>query len=309
MVPGGPRYHLDVRQLPQHEQHYPDRLLPHRLEEYVLDDGTPPTQNRAYARKVTGQQVLDAICAAQKKLGLTNIDPRYYVGTCFHEAGCVNEWDTEVASPSCPPGFVSVGAYQIGKEEAERFGFKLENMLDLDKSSECMIQLAEYNRRQIRIAAKLISNDPDPDWIAPDGTVWKGGAMRAYLAIAHNHGNGYAQKTIATYGLNWDTFKSRNPTDNIVAHGYGQDCITGGPFWPAEGGTAAAKLGDRVLYLTTPFMTGEDVRDLQRHLKLRTDASFGPLTDQAVRLFQHGHQLVEDGIVGPKTAAAILATT
>jgi hypothetical protein len=258
---------------------------------------------------VTGAQVLEAALAAQKKLGLANIDPRYYVGTCFHEAGCVNEWDTEVASPSCPPGFVSVGAFQIGKEEAERFGFKLEDMLDLGKSAECMVQLAEYNRRQIRIAAKLISNDPDPDYTDTQGRVWKGGAMRAYLAIAHNHGNGYAQKTIASYGLDWDAFKRRNPTDNIVAHGYGEDCVTGGAFWPQSDDVHPLKLGDRVLMLTTSRMTGEDVRDLQRHLKLRTDGVYGPLTDQAVRLFQRGHQLLEDGKVGPKTTAVLLATT
>lgn len=295
-----------MRQLPRHEQHYPDRLLARRLEEYVLDDG-PPTQNRAYARKVTGDQVLAAILDAQKKLNLTGIDPRYYVGTCFHEAGCVNEWDTEIATTSCPQGFVSVGAFQIGKEEAERYGYKLEDMLDLHKSAECMVHLAEYNRRQIRSAARLTSSDPDPDYTDDQGRVWKGGTVRAYLAIAHNHGNGYAQKTIATYGLDWGAFKRRNPTDNIVAHRYGEDCVTGGPYWPeAPDAAPPVTLGSRTLKIG---MSGEDVRDLQRHLKIATDGSFGPRTDAAVRAFQLGHHLVVDGVVGPKTAAAVLAST
>lgn len=286
--------------VPAHEQHYPDRLLPNRLEEYVRFDGSPPTQNRAYAVRVTGQQVLDAVTAAQQKLGLANIDPRYFVGTCFHESGCTNEWDTEVATQWSPAGFVSVGAYQIGKEEAERYGFRLEDMLDLDKASACMVQLAEYNRRQIRIAAKLTGSMPDPDYLLP------GGAMRAYLAIAHNHGNGYAQKTIVTYGLDWPAFKQRNPTDNIVAHGYGEDCVTGGSYWPSE--TPPIAPGSRVLLLANPLMTGDDVKELQRHLKLSPDGEYGPETEAAVKLFQRANALEDDGEVGPKTWAAILAS-
>lgn len=271
----------------------------------MLDDGSPPTQNRGAARRVTGMQVFLAVQAAQAKLGLTNIDPRYYVGTCFHEAGCVNEWDTEIATMSSPAGFVSVGAYQIGKEEAERYGFKLEDMLDLDKSTECMVNLAEYNRRQIRIAAKLTGDMPDPDYTAPDGTVWKGGTVRAYLAIAHNHGNGYAQKTIVSYGLDWPAFKRRNPTDNIVAHGYGEDCATGGPYWPQAAPVPAP--GHRTLRLTMPFMTGEDVRDLQRHLKIKPDGVFGPVTEAALKLFQRGHALTDDGVCDDSTWPVLLA--
>ena len=58
-----------------------------------------------------------------------------------------------------------------------------------------------------------------------------------------------------------------------------------------------------------PRMAGEDVRELQRHLKIATDGSFGPKTDAAVRVFQEEHRLSVDGVVGPKTAAVLLATT
>lgn len=220
--------------LPAHEQHWPDKLLPHRLEEYVLDGDQLPTVDRRHgARMVTGQQVYDAVQRQQKAIGLANIDLRYYVGTCFHESGCTNEWDTEVATASCVEGFVSVGAFQIGDEEARRFGFVLADMLDLDKAAACMVHLAEYNRTQVRLAAKLTGDAPDPDYTDPAGRLWKGGAMRAYLAIAHNHGCGYARRTIGNYGLDWAAYKRRNPTDNIVIHAYGEDCVTGGAHWPA----------------------------------------------------------------------------
>lgn len=216
---------------PQHEQHWPSKLLPHRLEEYVRADGSPPTFDRNFAVMVTGQQVYAAVIAAQARLHLANIDPRYFVGTCFHESGCTNEWDTEIATQSCPPGFVSVGAYQIGDEEARRYGFRIEDMLDLDKATECMIRLAEDNRRGLRLAAGITPDMSDPDYTDPTGLIWTGGAMRAYLGIAHNHGMGYARLTIQRYKLNWPAYKTRNPADNIVAHKYGEDCVTGGPQW------------------------------------------------------------------------------
>lgn len=290
--------------IPVHEQLYPSKLLPHRLEEYVLDGG-PPTQNRAYAKMVTGQQTLDAVRAAQAALNLANIDPRYYVGTCFHEAGCANEWDTEVATPSSPAGFQSVGAYQIGDEEARRFTYALADMLDFDKATRCMIQLAEANRGGLRTYAKLQPGTPDPDYTDEHGTLWPGGTMRAYLAIAHNHGMGYARQTIATYGMNWAAYKTRNPTDNIVSHAYGEDCVTGGAHYPATTAPPIAP-GARTVKLTDPHMVGTDIAELQRHLKITSDGNFGVMTDSAVRVFQRAKFLVVDGVVGPKTWAAIL---
>ena len=218
--------------LPVHEQLYPSKLLPHRLEEYVLDSG-PPTQNRhAGAKLLTGSVVLPAVVAAQASLSLANIDPRYFVGTCFHEAGCTNEWDTEVATASSPSGFQSVGAYQIGDEEARTYGYQLADMLDFDKATACMVQLAEHNRSRLRTFAGLAPGAPDPDYVDAHGVTWKGGTMRAYLAIAHNHGTGYAQLTLARYGMDWGRYVQRNPTDNLVLHGYGNDCVTGGPYYP-----------------------------------------------------------------------------
>jgi peptidoglycan hydrolase-like protein with peptidoglycan-binding domain len=58
---------------------------------------------------------------------------------------------------------------------------------------------------------------------------------------------------------------------------------------------------------------GEDVKLLQRLLNtkdghptlLDVDGAFGPLVEQAVREFQSTHSLSIDGVVGPKTWAAL----
>lgn len=50
---------------------------------------------------------------------------------------------------------------------------------------------------------------------------------------------------------------------------------------------------------------GEDVATLQRKLNLIADGIFGSITDEAVRDFQKSHALTVDGIVGPKTWAAL----
>lgn len=71
---------------------------------------------------------------------------------------------------------------------------------------------------------------------------------------------------------------------------------------------SAADPSERLLFLTTPRMTGNDVKRVQRALGLTDDAvdgSFGPQTDLAVRRFQEGHGLSIDGKVGPATRAAL----
>lgn len=282
--------------LPQHEQLFSSKLLPHRLEEYV-HDGFAPTQDRAAGAKfVTGAQTLAAVQTAQAATGLANIDPRYFVGTCFHEAGCSNEWDTEVATASDPTGFQSVGAYQIGDEEARAYGFQLADMLDFTKATACMIKLAERNRTALRTYAGIAIGAPDPDYTDAAGKLWTAGTMRAYLAIAHNHGLGYAQLTIRSYGMDWAAYQRRNPTDNIVVHLYGEDCVTGGPCWP------------RVLQLTAPYMTGPDVGSLQRIVKTAVDDTFGPGTEAALKAWQTAHGMEPTGVCDLATWDALVTT-
>jgi peptidoglycan hydrolase-like protein with peptidoglycan-binding domain len=59
---------------------------------------------------------------------------------------------------------------------------------------------------------------------------------------------------------------------------------------------------------------GDFVKTVQRDLNLSCDGNFGGQTEAAVRNFQRTHNMVPDGIVGPKTwtaldAAGAAATT
>lgn len=67
----------------------------------------------------------------------------------------------------------------------------------------------------------------------------------------------------------------------------------------------------RELYLTDPYMKGDDVKEVQEALNERNfncgeaDGIFGKKTDIAVRNFQSDTGLKVDGIVGKKTALAL----
>lgn len=52
---------------------------------------------------------------------------------------------------------------------------------------------------------------------------------------------------------------------------------------------------------------GEEVEKLQKLLGIKVDGDFGPNTEAAVRDFQRSNNLVPDGIVGPRTWAALSA--
>ncbi|MDX1655038.1 MAG: peptidoglycan-binding protein [Candidatus Competibacteraceae bacterium] len=66
----------------------------------------------------------------------------------------------------------------------------------------------------------------------------------------------------------------------------------------------------RLLFLTRPYMQGEDIRLIQQKLidrgfDMNADGIFGPLTDSAVTAFQRQQGLEPDGIVGPGTRRAL----
>lgn len=64
--------------------------------------------------------------------------------------------------------------------------------------------------------------------------------------------------------------------------------------------------GRRVLRLTRPRMTGDDVRDFQRIAgKIAVDGVFGAQSEARAREIQQAHGLLADGVVGPKTWAKL----
>jgi len=79
------------------------------------------------------------------------------------------------------------------------------------------------------------------------------------------------------------------------------------PYFLDESGGA----NRRLLRLTTPYMTGADVKQAQTALAakgyayVKADGVFGLVTDKAVRVFQASAKLAVDGVVGPKTRAAL----
>ncbi|MBE0447022.1 MAG: peptidoglycan-binding protein [Actinobacteria bacterium] len=74
---------------------------------------------------------------------------------------------------------------------------------------------------------------------------------------------------------------------------------------------ATYRLGDRLLYLRSPFYKGDDVRELQNYLNTlgfntgQVDGIYGETTERAVREFQRNVGLQSDGIFGQSTLAAI----
>ncbi len=74
---------------------------------------------------------------------------------------------------------------------------------------------------------------------------------------------------------------------------------------------AGYRLGDRLLYMRSPYLRGDDVADLQRRLGAlgfdsgRIDGMFGPDTERALRSFQRNAGLSVDGYCGFKTVRSL----
>jgi N-acetylmuramoyl-L-alanine amidase len=94
------------------------------------------------------------------------------------------------------------------------------------------------------------------------------------------------------------------------SRGLGEDGICHRSTW-ARLVEASYRLGDRLLYLRTPYLRGDDVVDVQRRLNTlgfdagRVDGIFGLDTDNALRGFQRNAGLSVDGICGSKTVLAL----
>jgi N-acetylmuramoyl-L-alanine amidase len=95
-----------------------------------------------------------------------------------------------------------------------------------------------------------------------------------------------------------------------ASRGLGEDGICHHSTW-ARLVEASYRLGDRLLYLRTPYLRGDDVVNLQQRLNSlgfdagRVDGIFGPDADKSLRGFQRNAGLFVDGICGAKTVLAL----
>jgi N-acetylmuramoyl-L-alanine amidase len=114
-------------------------------------------------------------------------------------------------------------------------------------------------------------------------------------------------------GAAGDTFDDRLEAavrDFQGVRGLRVDGICGPETWGAliESGF---RLGDRLLYLSSPMLRGDDVAEIQRQLNAlgfdagREDGILGPETETALREFQRNAGATPDGVCGPATLAAI----
>jgi LAS superfamily LD-carboxypeptidase LdcB len=99
------------------------------------------------------------------------------------------------------------------------------------------------------------------------------------------------------FGFTWEVADPSNPNFEAWHIRYVRGDADA-PAAPSAGRTL--RLGDR----------GDDVARLQWALTdvgylCKADGEFGPVTDQVVRAFQRDHGLTVDGIVGPRTRAAL----
>lgn len=130
-------------------------------------------------------------------------------------------------------------------------------------------------------------------------------------------GNGYAVEARGfNYGIVKTKVKDRSWTDwAYLPESLLQYDTVGGVTIPEPEPVVVTptvyKLGDRTLKLTSPYMTGDDVKELQTALNAlgyncgSVDGVFGKKTESGLRAFQTACKITVDGIFGKQSKTAL----
>lgn len=126
-----------------------------------------------------------------------------------------------------------------------------------------------------------------------------------------------SNRKIANPGEGWRKYSGSNPHDHHVhiSVSESKSLYDDASPWRLDGIEPStdipAVLADTASPKPRPLLkrgdNGEDVKRLQRLLKITADGDFGPKTETAVKDFQRSHSLVADGKVGGYTWRALEA--
>ncbi|MFQ4137851.1 peptidoglycan-binding protein [Nodosilinea sp. PGN35] len=141
------------------------------------------------------------------------------------------------------------------------------------------------------------------------GTNVEEGLLRRRLSEANVFLAGTPGIALSTAGQRY-LAGGRTPSGNRFLSQEAQAYLANRPTVSSGGGGVPTSPGSRLLSLTNPYTSGQDVQQVQQALvrwgaNLVADGYFGPATAIAVEQFQRSQGLTADGIVGPQTWARL----
>ncbi|MBD1874569.1 peptidoglycan-binding protein [Nodosilinea sp. FACHB-131] len=141
------------------------------------------------------------------------------------------------------------------------------------------------------------------------GTNVEEGLLRRRLSEANVFLAGTPGVALSTAGQRY-LAGGRTPSGNRYLSQEAQAYLANRPTVSGGGGGVPTAPGARLLSLTNPYTSGQDVQQVQQALvrwgaNLVADGYFGPGTAIAVEQFQRSQGLPADGVVGPATWARL----
>lgn len=181
-----------------------------------------------------------------------------------------------------------------------------QNALLSDQALDYLATLKGGGRPTPPVPATSPSPVGEPDPQAPDSP------RRLYLTEPHLSGEDVRaiQQGLAKAGIAVVVDGFFGPGTQQAVKRYQQ--VNGLTVDGVVGEVTRSRLLQRSLYLSDPYLVGDDVEALQRSLMQKglsviPDGSFGPSTEKAVQTFQRQVGTFVDGVVGPRTRQLLTA--